>query len=330
MAFIQFLKLIRYQNLLFLALTQFLLQQLVISPILQKYGFQYISADYTLLALIIATVCIAAGGYVINDYFDLKIDRINKPEKVLITTTFSKKQAMIAHQVLTAIGTVTGLILAYSIRSFSLAFIFIVIPGLLWFYSASYKRQFAIGNVVVALTTGISILTVGISSIAELKLHYADLLYQTPIPSEINSWIGGFALFSALLTLMRELVKDLQDREGDSEMECRTVAIVWGETKTKITVYFIGVICISLLIVANYFFIPFEGVLTFKYSIFGLIIPICVVGYLLHTAHQPSAFHAAARLLKYIMLIGVLYSFVFYFLMAKTYGLSLFNLFVIQ
>jgi len=330
MAFIQFFKLIRYQNLLFLALTQLLLQQLIVSPLLQKYGFEYIAADTTIFLLITATVCITAAGYVINDYFDLKIDRINKPEKVLIGTVFSKQQAMLMHQVITAIGIITGLILAYNLQSFTLAFLFIVIPGLLWFYSASYKRQFAIGNVIVALMAASSVLIVGISSVAELKCNYADLVYQTPIPAEIYSWIGGFAAFSFLLTLMRELVKDLQDREGDSEVECRTMAIVWGEFKTKLVVYLLGASCIAFLIFANQQLIPFEGTLTFKYILFGMIVPLLVFGYLLQTAHQPSAYKIASRMLKYIMLIGVLYSIVFYFLMAKTYGLSLFNLFIIQ
>jgi len=330
MTIIHFFKLIRYQNLLFLALTQFLLQQLIVSPLLQKYGFEYISADITLLLLIIATVFIAAAGYVINDYFDLKIDRINKPEKVLIGTVFSKQQAMLMHQILTAIGIITGLVLAYNLQSFTLAFLFIVIPGLLWFYSASYKRQFAIGNLIVALMAATSILIVGISSVAELKRNYADLVYQTPIPSEIYSWIGGFAIFSFLLTLMRELVKDLQDREGDSEVECRTIAIVWGEFKTKLVIYLLGTICIAFLVLINQQLIPFEGTLTFKYILFGISIPLLVFGYLLQTAQQPSSYKIASRLLKYIMLVGVLYSVVFYFLMAKTYGLSLFNLFIIQ
>ncbi|MBP6611123.1 MAG: geranylgeranylglycerol-phosphate geranylgeranyltransferase [Paludibacter sp.] len=330
MAVIQFFKLIRYQNLLFLALIQLLLQQFIVSPILQKYGFEYISADTTLLLLITATVFIAAAGYVINDYFDLKIDRINKPNEVLVGTVFSKQQAMLIHQTLTAIGVVTGLVLAYNLHSFTLAFLFIVLPGLLWFYSASYKRQFAIGNFIVALMAACSILIVAISSVAELKNNYADLLYQTPIPAEIYSWIGGFAAFSFLLTLMRELVKDLQDREGDSEVECRTMAIVWGEFKTKLVIYTLTASCIALLIFINQKFISFEGTLTFKYILFGIIVPLLVFCYLLYSANQPQAYKTASRLLKYIMFIGVLYSVVFYFLMAKMYGLSLFNIFIIQ
>lgn len=330
MIFIHFLNLIRYKNLLILALLQFLLQQLIIAPLLQKYGFEYIMPDLSLYLLITATVCIAAAGYVINDYFDVKIDRINKPDKMLVTTYFSKNAAMRIHQVLTVIGVLAGLFLAYNLKSFTLAFVFIVIPGLLWFYSASYKRQFAVGNFIVALMAAISVLIVAIVSVAELKLNYADLIYQTPIPTEIYSWIGGFALFAFLLTFIREIVKDLQDREGDAELECRTMAIVWGELKTKLFIYFVVIISVAALFFVVSSLIPFEGNLTFKYLLFAIVVPLVVFCYLLHTSHAPASYNTASGMLKYIMLAGILYSVLFYFLLAKTYTLSLFNLFVIQ
>lgn len=325
-----FFQLIRYKNLLFIVLIQLLMQQVIIAPLLQKYGFEYVSADLSLLLLIIATVTIAAAGYVINDYFDIKIDRINKPDRQIVGNTVSKQQAMLLHQILTGIGVICGLILAWQLRSFSLGFIFIIAPGLLWFYSASYKRQFLTGNLIVSLLSALSVLVVGIMSVADLKLAYNDLLFQTTIPAEIYSWVGGFAVFSFLLTLIREQIKDMEDVEGDKEMECRTVAIVWGEKRTKIFIYSLITLTILLLFFVSKQIIPFSDPLSFKYILFGLIIPLLALCYLVFKANNARTLHTASTFAKYIMLLGVIYSFVFYFITARQFGISLFDLFMIK
>lgn len=325
-----FFQLIRYKNLLFIVLIQLLMQQVIIAPLLQKYGFEYVSADLSLLLLIIATVTIAAAGYVINDYFDIKIDRINKPDRQIVGNTVSKQQAMLLHQILTGIGVICGLILAWQLRSFSLGFIFIIAPGLLWFYSASYKRQFLTGNLIVSLLSALSVLVVGIMSVADLKLAYNDLLFQTTIPAEIYSWVGGFAVFSFLLTLIREQIKDMEDVVGDKEMECRTVAIVWGEKRTKIFIYFLIALTILLLFFVSKQIIPFSDPLSFKYILFGLIIPLLALCYLVFKANNARTLHTASTFAKYIMLLGVMYSFVFYFITARQFGISLFDLFMIK
>jgi len=325
-----YLQLVRYKNLLFLAFIQYAMQQFIVVPLLQKYGFEYIAPDLSLLLLILSTVFIAAAGYVINDYFDLKIDRINKPDEQIVGVVVPKQRAMLLHQVLTGIGVLCGLILSFGLQSFTLAFLYIVVPGLLWFYSASYKRRFLTGNLVVSLLAGLSVLVVGITAVADLKHTYADLIFQTTIPAEIYSWIGGFALFSFLLTFLRELVKDMQDVEGDREMECRTVAIVWGERKTKILIYGVVAFIILLLGVVSVVVLPPDNSITMRYVLFGLILPLFGFCFLLARAKTKEALKSASTFLKYIMLIGVLYSFVFYFLIAKQFGLSLFNLFLIK
>ena len=325
-----FLKLIRVQNLIFLAFIQLIMRQVILMPVLQKYGFEISQNNIPIVLLIIATVFIAAGGYVLNDYFDVKIDRINNPDSVIVTNQISKKMAMTLHQVLTAIGILAGLSLAYLAASPTLAFIFIVIPGLLWFYSASYKRQFMIGNLAVAFMAAMSVLVVAITEMAFLKKEYGDLLYETPIPGQVYGWLGGFALFSFLTTWMREIIKDIQDEAGDREMECRTMPIKWGVKRTKVFIYILSIITIVLLYVANKLYINFEGNMTFSYITYGLVLPMLVMNYLVFMAKNPDGFKQAANMAKFIMLIGVLYAFVFYFLMAKTYGISLFNLFIIK
>lgn len=325
-----YFKLIRIWNLVFIAFIQLAMRQLVLGPILQTYGFDAELDTNLLYLLIAATVFIAAGGYVLNDYFDVKIDAINRPDGQIVGNVITRNKAMIIHQILTGLGVTCGLLLAYFSRSFTLAFIFIVVPGLLWFYSASYKRQFLTGNLVVAFIAALTVLVVGIFQLALLQKEYGKLIFETPIPGNIYGWIGGFALFSFLCTLIREIIKDMQDEKGDREMECRTMPIKWGISKTKIFLYGLIALTVSGLYFLSESFILYPGTLTFRYITFGLAIPFATLIYLIATAKSTLDYKQASTLSKVIMLVGVLYSFIFYFLQAKTHGFMLFNMFIIR
>lgn len=326
-----YLKLIRWENLLFIFLIQWLMQHAIVYPLLQTFGFETGQHQTFYLLLIAATVLISAGGYVINDYFDVKIDRINKPAKVIVGESVSLRSAMMLYQILTILGTLTGIILAFLSKSFTLGFIFILTPGLLWFYSASYKRQFMIGNLIVSLTASLSILIVGILAVALLKIQYSsELLSQTPLPSQIYGWTGGFTGFAFLLTWIREIIKDLEDAEGDREMECRTMPIKWGETHTKRFLYALITFTIASLFFICFRYIHFEGTLTLRYLIFGIVIPLTVLAFLIFKARRKEDFRQASTLSKLIMLAGVFYSLIFYYLQAKEFGISLFGLFLIK
>ena len=325
-----YFKLLRFQNLLFLAFSQYLMFEVVLFPILQTFGFETVFESGSMTLLILATVLIAAGGNVLNDYFDVKIDLINRPDKVIVGNLIPRQATMIYYQILTGLGILCGLYLAFIASSFTLCFIFIIVPGLLWFYSASYKRQFLTGNLIVAFMAALSILVVGITQLAFLEKVYGNLIFETPIPSLFYGWIGGFALFAFLCTWIREIIKDIEDEIGDREMECRTLPIKWGIPKTKLFLYALIILTVAGLFIFNELFIHFEGSLTIRYIIFGLAIPFIVLIYMIFAAKTVADFHQASTLSKVIMLIGVLYSFVFYFLQAKMYGISIFNLFILK
>lgn len=325
-----YLKLIRIPNLVFIAFIQFIMRQAVIIPILQMFGFDAAIPTDGLWLLMAATVLIAAGGYVLNDYFDIKIDQINRPDQLIITRTVSKKQAMNYYQILTGLGLIAGLILSFWTKSFTLGFMFVVITGLLWFYSASYKRQLIIGNIIVAFMAAMAVLIVAINEIAFLELSYGKLVFETPIPSHIYAWVGSFAIFSFLTTWIREIIKDIQDENGDRELECRTMPIKWGVATTKIFIYCLVAITIALLYLLTLFFVPFTGNLTLQFISYGIVLPLIVLVYLLSKAKSTTEYAQASTLLKFTMLIGVLYSLIFYYLQAKSYGISIFNLFMVK
>jgi 4-hydroxybenzoate polyprenyltransferase len=322
-----YLKIVRIQNLLFIMLIQYLISQFVLNPLLLAHGFSIDPDIFPLILLIIATVFIAAGGYVLNDYFDQKIDAINKPDQVIVGKAISRRQAMLLHQLLTAAGVVSGLWLSVVIHSTTMAFIMVVVPGLLWFYSASYKRQLIIGNVVVAFVASLSVLLVGYTEVALLQQHYSELVYNTALPREIYGWTCGFALFAFLLTWIREIIKDMQDETGDRELECRTMPIVWGRVKTLVFLTVLIAITATLLLLANRHFIQFETSLSIRYFFSGIFLPLIILMILLYRARKPEDFRSASGLAKFIMLAGLLYAPIFAWLMSEKYGFCLLQLF---
>lgn len=325
-----FFKLIRLPNLLFIILTQWLMRQIVIVPILQVFGFDASISTWVLWLLIFSTVCIAAGGYILNDYFDMKIDAINRPDSRIVGNIISRQATMKLYQVVTAIGLASGITLAILISSLTIAFLFIIITGLLWFYSASYKRQFVVGNLVVAFLASMSVLIVGITELALLEKVYSKLIFETPIPSQIYSWIGGFAFFAFLCTWIREIIKDIEDVEGDRELESRTMPVKWGVARTKIAVYALITITIALLYIGIFSNNSICNSLTIKYISFGIVLPYVVLIYLIATSTQAREYHQAATLSKFIMLVGVLYSFLFYYQLAQSLKIPIFNTFIVK
>lgn len=305
------MRLVRWSNLLFLTALIWLMEKWVVVPILDKAAFGEQLPWYLLLLIMLATVGIAAGGYVINDYFDVKIDRINRPDEVVVTRSVSKPAAMRMSIGLSSFGAICGLIVAALLHSLTIAIIFILIPGLLWFYSSSYKRLFMVGNLIIALLAGVTPMIVAMANVAILQLRYETIIPFTTLPHDLYAWLGGFALFAFLLTWIREIVKDLQDQMGDRELECHSMPVVWGEKWTKIFVT--GLIVATLAIIGHlwYHVLPFSiswTTLSTRYIALGIVIPLLCTLWLLWAAKIPSDYKNCQQVVKFTMLIGMLYS----------------------
>ena len=310
-----YLKLFRVGNLAFLAALLYVMEKWVAVPLLQMEKFQEQMPWWILTLFILSVICIAAGGYVINDYFDVKIDRINRPDDLIVTRIISRDAAMRWFQVLTIVGILAGITLSWWSKSWNLLFVYIVIPGLLWFYSASYKRMFLVGNLIVAFISALVPLLVAIINADYLKHLYNEALAYTPIVGQLYVWLGGFALFSFLLTWAREVVKDIEDVEGDREMECRTMPIVWGEKASKVVVTTLVLATMILISYLAWFVLPFPmewRTLTGRFVIFGLIVPMACVLVLLWSAGSKRELHTVQQVLKFAMFIGTMFSYVIY------------------
>ena len=307
------MRLVRWGNVLFLGALIWVMEKWVATPVLREAGFGEQLPWYVTLLLMCAAMLIGAGGYVINDYFDVKIDRINRPDEVVVTRSVSKPAAMRLSIALSGTGIACGIVAAVLLRSLTLGILFVIIPGLLWFYSSSYKRLFLIGNLIIALLAGLTPLIVAMANVAQLELLYASILPYMSLPHDLYCWLGGFGLFAFLLTWIREIVKDLQDQMGDRELECHSMPIVWGEKWTK--VFVTGLIVLTIAIIGHlwYHVLPFPiswSSLSTRYIVFGIVIPLLCALCLLWAAKIPSDYKSCQQILKLAMVFGTLYSYV--------------------
>ena len=308
-----YLQLLRVGNLTFAAILLYVMEKWVATPLLQLEQFGELMPWWILTLLIVSVVGIAAGGYVINDYFDVKIDRINRPDNLVVTRIISRDAAMNLFYGLTAVGVIAGTVVAWWAHSWTLLFTYVVIPGLLWFYSASYKRMFLVGNIVVAFASAIVPLLVAIANADYLHHLYQNALAYSPIVGELYVWTGGFAAFAFLLTWVREIVKDIEDIEGDREMECRTLPIVWGDKVAKIIATILLVVIATLIVYILFAVLPFSHEwksLPTRYVVFGLIVPILCSIVLLWAANNRTEYHRVQTIIKFAMFMGMLFSYV--------------------
>ncbi len=307
------MQLVRWSNLLFLAVLVWVMDKWVAVPVLNQAAFGEQLPWYTLLLIVCATVLIAAGGYVVNDYFDVKIDRINRPDQLIVTRTVSRESAVRLSMWLSGTGVVCGLASAALLKSTTIAILFVFVPGLLWFYSSSYKRLFMIGNLTIALLAGLTPMMVAFANIAQLRLRYELILPYTTLEHDLYAWLGGFALFAFLLTWIREIIKDMQDQQGDRELECHSMPVVWGEKWTKVFVTVLIVLTLAIIGHLWWHVLPFPHTwmsLSTRYIVLGISIPLLGALWLLWAAKIPSDYKTCQQVVKLTMALGMMYSFV--------------------
>ncbi|MBK9509667.1 MAG: geranylgeranylglycerol-phosphate geranylgeranyltransferase [Cytophagaceae bacterium] len=268
-----FARLIRYPNLLIIAVTQLLVRIFLIKN--QEIPFY---KDYLFLIMVVSTLLVAGSGYIINDYFDVKIDRINKPDEVIVGNTIKRRTALLFHQILSGVALILAFFLGWktlAINVFSIT--------TLWLYASILKKKTFIGNLIVALLTSLSIAQIAVYFEPDNKLVYI------------------YALFAFFINLIREIIKDIEDIRGDKTHGAKTLPIVYGIRKTKYLIYF-------LLFV----FVVFVILLTFEignlkiftvFSIIGLFIIYLI--YKLVNADRKKHFAFLSRWCKIIMLIGM-------------------------
>ncbi|MFV5699281.1 geranylgeranylglycerol-phosphate geranylgeranyltransferase [Flavobacterium sp. ZT3R17] len=290
-----FLKLIRYQNLLMLAFMQLVF----------RYGFfkfQNIPLslnDWQYGLLVLSTVLLAAGGYVINNIFDQDTDTINKPNKVIVGKSISEAKAYNIYVVLNCIGVGIGFYLSNVIEKPGFASIFILIAATLYFYATSLKQMILIGNVIVALLLAFSVIIIGV-----FDLYPAIYEGNQREMAVIFSILLDYALFTFILNFIREIVKDLEDVNGDYNQGMNTLPIAIGINRTSKIVFalsFIPVLAI-LFYINNYLFQLQFATLYLMLSVLG---PLLYFTFKIWNAKTKKDFSQLSLLLKWILFFGI-------------------------
>ena len=302
------LNLVRYKNLIIIILMQCLLRYGLLLPVLHHYGVSPELSHIKFGLLVLATVLLAASGYVINNYFDVSIDRINRPDNVVVGREIPRRTALLLHVILTITGVFTGLFLAYITRKENYALMFIVIPGLLWYYSTTLKKQVFVGNLTIALLTALVPFVVVSLEFATLARVHGEAILHSQACSTAWFWTTGFAFFAFISTIMRELIKDMEDYEGDKETGCHTLPVEMGIDYSRTVVIILAIASVTALWIIL-FMVPrlYQSYLTWGYFFLFLTIPYILLAYNILKAKSRKQFHRASTLSKIIMLMGILF-----------------------
>ena len=299
-----FLKLIRWQNLLFIVLTQILYEYCIYLPI---YGSH---SSNQLGFIILASVLIAAAGYIINDYFDLNIDQINKPDRVIVNNAVSRRWAIFWHLVLSLLGLFfTVLALPPSIFWYLiLANLFSIL--LLWLYSTNFKKQLLIGNVIISMLTSWVILILFFS---KSPLSVANIITADHKEIRLFRITMLYAGFAFIISLIREVLKDMEDRVGDARYGCKTMPIVWGLPASKVFVAVWIIVLAGTLVILQLYVLAYEWWLSIVYCLLAIVAPLMIVLSKLTAAQSQQDFHLLSRYVKAIMFTGILSMLFFYY-----------------
>jgi 4-hydroxybenzoate polyprenyltransferase len=274
-SFVGFLKLTRFPNLLIIGLSQYLAVIFLVAYPETWYDKLY---DLQLFLLSSSTIMVAAAGYIINDYYDIKIDYVNKPDKVVVGKLVKRRIVLFSHAALNILGITIGFYLSpyVGIINFMAGF-------LLWIYSNRLKRMPFIGNLVIAALAGLSIFVIA----AYYRQNFNLLL--------------NYSVFAFSINLVREVIKDMEDLRGDMRFGSKTLPIVWGLRKTKYFLYGLIALFIYILFYLSH---QLQNQILNQFFIL-LIVPIIYLIYLLYRADSQKRFHRLSTFCKMLMLAGV-------------------------
>ena len=292
----KFLKLIRYQNLLLLAFMQLIFRYVFF----QSQDIPLALADWQYGLFVLSTVLIAAGGYVINNIFDQHTDTINKPITVVIGKSISETQGYNIYIALTATGVSIGFYLSNVIAKPGFATIFILIAATLYLYATSLKQMMLIGNIMVALLLSFSVVIIGIFDLFP-TIHEGNQQQM----ANLFSILLDYTIFAFMINLLREIVKDIEDVDGDYNMGMNTLPIAIGKSRTAKIVFVLSFI--PLLLILHYIYNYLFGLLFVTlYLLFFVVAPLLYFTIKIGAATSKKEFHNLSLLLKWILLFGIL------------------------
>lgn len=287
---------------MFIVLTQVLFEYCIYERVYGQFP-SYPGEERQFIYLVIASVLIAAAGYIINDYFDLNIDQVNKPDKVVVNVIINRRWVIFWHMFLSMTGlffTVLALPLA---QYWHLVLANMASIILLWFYSTNFKKQLLIGNVIISLLTA---WVIAILFLSKYPFNVHNLLQAGSHEIRFFRLTAIYVSFAFIISLVREVIKDMEDMEGDRKYNCHTMPIAWGLNATKVFVAVWLIVLIAVLAILQLYVVPFGWWASISYCVLLIILPLVWILLRLFRAHTQADFHRLSVVVKLVMLTGIL------------------------
>ena len=307
---IAFLRLVRSLNLFFIVLTQALFYYCVL-----PFAFRDVSYEPTLLLqpklfwlLCLASLLIAGAGYIINDYFDLNIDQVNKPEKQVVDTIIKRRWAILWHWLFSFFGVIISFYISWKLNNWLIGIANAGCVFLLMLYSTTFKKKLLIGNLIISILTAWVTLVL---FVAELELNLSPLPEVQVAMGRLFKLTVVYSGFAFISSLVREVVKDIEDMEGDERYGCRTMPIVWGVNVAKMFAAVWLIVLLSAVIILQFYVLQFRWWWVILYSLVFIIGPVIWILVKLYRAASKQEFHRLSNAIKFVMLTGIL-SMVFF------------------
>lgn len=290
------LNLIRWKNLILIALTQLLIKYALLEP----FGVQTSLSTLGISLLILATCCIAAAGNIINDVFDVETDFVNKPNKIIIGKSISEKTAYNLFIFFNVVGVGIGYYVSNLVGRDAFFSLFVIISVLLYVYASYLKQTLLIGNIVVSILVALSIIIVGVF---ELLPEITSLNRQTQLT--FFKIIFDYALFAFAINLLREIAKDIEDINGDYKAGMNTLPIAIGTERASKVLFSLTVICLLFIVyyVINSLYKNQVAVLYFLVLVIAPMLYNCIK---IFSAKTKKEFHHISNVFKLVMLFGML------------------------
>lgn len=289
---------LRLPNLIIIALTFFLLRYLIFIPVYSEVYLEPAIGNVNYSLLIITTLLIAAAGYVANDYFDVVADRVNKPHKQYIDKLFQPGSALAISITLSTIALILTFWLSFSLQSWLPATLLILALAVAWLYAIALKKSFLWGNIAV------SCMSAGTIAMAWLTEKQVSIL-PDEVSNRITVIISAISVFAFMLSLLREIVKDMEDMKGDLLIQCHTLPIVKGIPFTKKILVLLALVTFVLLIVTQVYLLQYAMTIAAIWLTLAVEIPLVYFLVRLKKARLKPDFHSLSSILKWIMVGGI-------------------------
>ncbi len=290
------LNLIRWKNLLMIALVQLLIKYALLEP----FGVNTTLNALGISLLILATVFIAAAGNIINDIYDVETDFINKPEKLIVGKTISEKKAYNLFIIFNVIGVAIGFYISNLVGKNALFSLFVIISALLYVYASYLKQMLLIGNIIISILVALSILIVGV-----FELLPAITLQNQQTQLTFFKIIFDYAVFAFMINLLREIAKDLEDIDGDYKAGMNTLPIAIGRTRATNVLFVLSLI--PLLSIAFYVINSlYKNNIAVGYFLLFIIGPLLYISIKSFNAKTKKEYHHISSMLKIVMVFGML------------------------